>query len=130
MKRRSKAGGEPIKGRRRKTPEPERRSAPKRVSSSTPSATLGLEKGILQNAPFAPYKYRRRVTAITTRLCNVLLCATSQSMRAICANLQNFGIAIRAESHRRLGVFIADVRPVFGFCETGNWLHGSCSPRS
>ena len=59
MKRRSKAGGEPIKGRRRKTPEPERRSAPKRVSSSTPSATLGLEKGILQNAPFAPYKYRR-----------------------------------------------------------------------
>ena len=29
MKRRSRAGGEPIKGRRRKTPEPKRRNAPK-----------------------------------------------------------------------------------------------------
>jgi hypothetical protein len=29
MKRRSKAGGEPIKGRRRKTPGPKRRNAPK-----------------------------------------------------------------------------------------------------
>ena len=29
MKRRSKAGGEPIKGRRRKTPEPKHRNAPK-----------------------------------------------------------------------------------------------------
>ena len=38
MKRRSKAGGKPIKGRRRKTPEPKRRSAPKalpRLSLST-----------------------------------------------------------------------------------------------
>ena len=38
MKRRSRAGGEPIKGRRRKTPEPKRRNAPKavpRLSSST-----------------------------------------------------------------------------------------------
>ena len=31
MKRRSRAGGEPIKGRRRKTPEPKRRNAPKAV---------------------------------------------------------------------------------------------------
>jgi hypothetical protein len=29
MKRRSRAGGEPIKGRRGKTPEPKRRNAPK-----------------------------------------------------------------------------------------------------
>ena len=36
MKRRSKAGGAANKGRRRKTPEPRRRNAPKRVSSSTP----------------------------------------------------------------------------------------------
>ena len=38
MKKRSKAGGKPIKGRRRKTPEPKRRNAPKAVpglSSST-----------------------------------------------------------------------------------------------
>jgi GAF domain-containing protein len=38
MKRRSRAGGEPIKGERRKTPEPKRRNAPKavpRLSSST-----------------------------------------------------------------------------------------------
>jgi class 3 adenylate cyclase len=38
MKRRSRAGREPIKGRRRKTPEPKRRNAPKavpRLSSST-----------------------------------------------------------------------------------------------
>jgi GAF domain-containing protein len=38
MKKRSKAGGKPIKGRRRKTPEPKRRNAPKavpRLSSST-----------------------------------------------------------------------------------------------
>ena len=40
MKRRSKAGGEPIKGRRRKTPEPKRRTAPKAVrrSNSPPAA--------------------------------------------------------------------------------------------
>ena len=39
MKRRSKAGGEPIKGRRRKTPGPKRRNAPKVVarSNSSPS---------------------------------------------------------------------------------------------
>ena len=36
MKRRSKAGGEPIKGRRRKMPEPKRRNAPKTASSSAP----------------------------------------------------------------------------------------------
>ena len=36
MKRRSRAGGEANKGRRRKTPEPRRRKSPKRVSSSTP----------------------------------------------------------------------------------------------
>jgi hypothetical protein len=38
MKRRSRAGGEPIKGRRRKTSEPKRRNAPNavpRLSSST-----------------------------------------------------------------------------------------------
>ena len=37
MKRRSKAGGEPIKGRRRKAPEPERRNAPKTVPRSKAS---------------------------------------------------------------------------------------------
>ena len=37
MKRRSKAGGEPIKGRRRKTPEPKRRNAPKAVARSNSS---------------------------------------------------------------------------------------------
>jgi hypothetical protein len=38
MKRRSRAGGEPTKGQRRKTPEPTRRNVPKavpRLSSST-----------------------------------------------------------------------------------------------
>src|SRR2546423_15626818 len=39
MKRRSKAGGEPIKGRRRKTPEPKRRNAPQAVPRSNSSAT-------------------------------------------------------------------------------------------
>ena len=40
MKRRSKAGGEPIKGRRRKAPKPERRNAPKTAprSKSSPSS--------------------------------------------------------------------------------------------
>ena len=37
MKRRSKAGGEPIKGRRRKTPGPKRRNAPKAVPRSKSS---------------------------------------------------------------------------------------------
>ena len=37
MKRRSRAGGEPIKGRRRKTPEPKRRNAPKAVPRSKSS---------------------------------------------------------------------------------------------
>ena len=37
MKRRSKAGGEPLKGRRRKTPEPKRRNAPKPVARSNSS---------------------------------------------------------------------------------------------
>jgi two-component system NtrC family sensor kinase len=40
MKRRSKAGGKPIKARRRKTPEPKRRSAPKAVARSN-SSTAG-----------------------------------------------------------------------------------------
>ena len=39
MKRRSKAGGEPIKGPRRKTPKPKRRNAPKAVPHSNPSPT-------------------------------------------------------------------------------------------
>ena len=40
MKRRSRAGGEPIKGRRRKAPEPKRRNAPKAIarSNSSPNA--------------------------------------------------------------------------------------------
>ena len=37
MKRRSRAGGEPIKGRRRKTPEPKRSNAPKAVARSSSS---------------------------------------------------------------------------------------------
>ena len=37
MKRRSRAGGEPIKGRRRKTPEPKRRNAPKVAARSKSS---------------------------------------------------------------------------------------------
>jgi class 3 adenylate cyclase/putative methionine-R-sulfoxide reductase with GAF domain len=36
MKRRSRAGGEPIKGRRRKTPEPKHRNAPKAVARLNP----------------------------------------------------------------------------------------------
>jgi GAF domain-containing protein len=44
MKRRSRAGGGPIKGRRRKTPEPERRNAPKvQVSSKLFPATEETE---------------------------------------------------------------------------------------
>ena len=39
MKRRSRAGGEPIKGRRRKTPEPKRRNVPKIVTRSNSSST-------------------------------------------------------------------------------------------
>ena len=41
MKRRSRAGGKPIKGRRRKTPEPKRRNAPKSPggSNSSPSGS-------------------------------------------------------------------------------------------
>jgi class 3 adenylate cyclase len=39
MKRRSRAGGEPIKGRRRKTPEPKRSNAPKAVARSNSSPT-------------------------------------------------------------------------------------------
>src|SRR5215510_11896856 len=39
MKRRSKAGGEPIKGRRRKTPGPKRRNAPKAVARSNSPLT-------------------------------------------------------------------------------------------
>ena len=37
MKRRSRAGGEPIKGRRRKTPEPKRSDAPKAIARSSSS---------------------------------------------------------------------------------------------
>jgi hypothetical protein len=39
MKRRSRTGGELIKGRRRKTPEPKRRNTPKAVPRSKSSAT-------------------------------------------------------------------------------------------
>ena len=39
MKKRSRAGGEPIKGRRRKTPEPRRRIAPKAVPRSNSPPT-------------------------------------------------------------------------------------------
>jgi hypothetical protein len=39
MKRRSRAGGEPIKGRRGKTPEPKRRNVPKVVTRSNSSST-------------------------------------------------------------------------------------------
>ena len=39
MKRRSRAGGEAIKGRRRKTPEPKRRNAPKVVARSSSPPT-------------------------------------------------------------------------------------------
>jgi hypothetical protein len=45
MKRRSKAGGAAIKGRRRKTPEPKRSNAPRAVppSKSSKSSPLGEE---------------------------------------------------------------------------------------
>jgi hypothetical protein len=39
MKRRSRAGGEPIKGRRRKTPEPKSRNAPNAITRSKSSPT-------------------------------------------------------------------------------------------
>ena len=39
MKRRSRTSGEPIKGRRRKTPEPKRRNAPKASGRSNSSPT-------------------------------------------------------------------------------------------
>jgi class 3 adenylate cyclase/putative methionine-R-sulfoxide reductase with GAF domain len=41
MKRRSKAGGEPVKARRRKTPEPKRRNAPKAAARSNSSPSGG-----------------------------------------------------------------------------------------
>jgi hypothetical protein len=41
MKRRSKAGGAPIKGRRRKAPKPERRNAPKAAPPSK-SSTVAI----------------------------------------------------------------------------------------
>ena len=41
MKRRSKAGGEPVKGRRRKTRRPKRRNAPKAVVRSNSPASAG-----------------------------------------------------------------------------------------
>ena len=40
MKRRSRAGGEPIKGRRRKTPEPKRRNAPKAPAAFNASSAV------------------------------------------------------------------------------------------
>ena len=44
MKRRSRAGGEPTKGQRRKTPEPTRRNAPKvQARSKLPPATEETE---------------------------------------------------------------------------------------
>jgi hypothetical protein len=43
MKRRSRAGGEPIKGRRPKTPEPKRSNAPKAVPRSNSSAAEETE---------------------------------------------------------------------------------------
>jgi hypothetical protein len=39
MKRRSRAGGEPIKGRRRKTPEPKRSNAPKGAPRPNPQTS-------------------------------------------------------------------------------------------
>jgi len=39
MKRRSRAGGEPIKGRRRKTPDPKRRNVAKTITHSNSSPT-------------------------------------------------------------------------------------------
>jgi hypothetical protein len=43
LKGRSKAGGEPIKGRRRKTPEPKRHTAPKALSRFHPSPGAEIE---------------------------------------------------------------------------------------
>jgi len=47
MTRRSKAGGEPIKGRRPKTPEPKRRNVPKAVARSN-SSPAGEETGVVR----------------------------------------------------------------------------------
>jgi GAF domain-containing protein len=49
MKRRSKAGGEPIKGRRRKTPKPTRRNAPK-VEIRSKASLLAEEKEVARLA--------------------------------------------------------------------------------
>jgi hypothetical protein len=50
MKKRSRAGGELIKGRRRKTPEPKRRDAPNAAArSNSPSAGKGTEVARLGN---------------------------------------------------------------------------------
>jgi class 3 adenylate cyclase len=69
MKRRSRAGGEPIKGRRRKTPEPKRRNAPRAVARS--------------NSP--PTQEETEVARLTRELDEVLeqQAATSEVLRTI-----------------------------------------------
>jgi hypothetical protein len=63
MKRRSRAGGEATKGRRRKTPEPKRRNAPKAEARSN-STSAGTETEVARlTRELSEAREQRRATS-------------------------------------------------------------------
>jgi transcriptional regulator with GAF, ATPase, and Fis domain len=118
MKRRSRTGGEPNKGRRRKMRGPKRRNAPKAVGRSSSRAT-GKPKEVPQLAR-EPGEALERQTA-TTELLQVInsSCGDLQSVfqtmlaRAVRLCQVTFGVLWLAEGDRFRSVALYNLPPAF-----------------
>jgi GAF domain-containing protein len=86
MKRRSRAGGKPIKGRRRKTPEPKRHTAPKAVvRSNSPAAAEKTEVAWLTHE----LSEAREQQAATSEILGVINSSFGEPDRVFQSILQN-----------------------------------------
>jgi two-component system NtrC family sensor kinase len=118
MKRRSRAGGEATKGRRRKTPEPKRRNAPKAVapSNSPPTgkedefAQLARELGEAQERQTATTEVLQVINSSCGDLQPVFQTMLAKAVRLCQAT---FGVLWLAEEHRFRSVALHNLPPAF-----------------